>query len=37
LKKLNTSYNPTLRALETTDFAFVGGGNNDYENPATFN
>jgi len=37
LKKLNTSYNPTLRALETTNFAFVGGDNDDYNNPATFN
>ena len=37
LKRHNTSYNPTLSALVTTDVAFVGGGYDDYENPVTFN
>ena len=36
LRKLNTSYNPTLSAMITTDVAFVGGGNDDYDNPMNF-
>ena len=36
LRKLNTSYNPTLSAMITTDVAFVGGGNDDYDNPVNF-
>ena len=36
LKRLNTSYNPTLNALVMTDVAFIVGGYDDYENPVTF-
>ena len=36
LKRLNTSYNPTLSALVTPNVAFVGAGYDDYENPVTF-
>ena len=43
LKKLNTSYNPTimgaiaLNMMEPMeDFAFVGGTDDDYRNPSTF-